>query len=89
MPLQKHRFSHTSALICRITPVARVPATALLPQNGEFCFVRAAAGSQAVVIANFGYQMAIAIVAVSLPIGPAWIALAKRVLSGGVRQATT
>jgi len=43
---------------------------------------------QAVVIADFGYLMTIAIVVVSLPVGPAWVALAKRVLSGGVRQAT-
>ena len=66
----------------------RVRNRAAVP-DWEFSFVRASAGLQAVVIADFGYLMTIAIVVVSLPVGPAWVALAKRVLSGGVRQATT
>lgn len=64
-------------------------AGALLSQIGEFSFVLAAVGSQAGVITNFGYQMTIAIIAISLLISPAWIALTKRVLYGGVGRVTT
>ncbi|MDH3475664.1 MAG: cation:proton antiporter, partial [Rhodospirillales bacterium] len=61
-------------------------AGALLSQIGEFSFVLAAVGWQAGAINDFGYQMTIAIIAISLLVSPAWIALAKRVLYGGVRQ---
>jgi CPA2 family monovalent cation:H+ antiporter-2 len=55
-------------------------AGALLSQIGEFSFVLAAIGFQAGVITDFGYQMTIAIVAVSLLVSPGWILLVKRVL---------
>jgi K+:H+ antiporter len=57
-----------------------VYAGALLSQIGEFSFVLAAAGFQAGVITNFGYQMTIAIVAISLLVSPAWIVLVQRTL---------
>jgi CPA2 family monovalent cation:H+ antiporter-2 len=55
-------------------------AGALLSQIGEFSFVLAAIGFQAGVITDFGYQMTIAIVAISLLVSPGWILLVKRVL---------
>lgn len=62
-------------------------AGALLSQIGEFSFVLAAVGFQTGVINDFGYQMTIATVSISLLISPAWIALVKRILYGGVRHA--
>lgn len=63
-------------------------AGALLSQVGEFSFVLAAVGSQAGIISTFGYQMTIAIVAISLLVSPAWIALAKWIMYRGIRQVT-
>jgi len=62
-------------------------AGALLSQIGEFSFVLAAVGFQAGVVSDFGYQMTIATVAISLLVSPAWIALVKRIVYGGIRHA--
>jgi len=51
---------------------------ALLSQIGEFSFVLAAVGVQAGLIAEFAYQVAVAVIALSLLISPLWIAAARR-----------
>ena len=50
---------------------------ALLSQIGEFSFVLAAVGSQANIINQHGYQLAICVISLSLLISPMWIALSK------------
>lgn len=52
----------------------------LLSQIGEFSFVLAAVGIQAHIISDFGYQMTIAVISLSLLISPAWIMLVKHLL---------
>ena len=53
---------------------------ALLSQIGEFSFVLAAVGLQAKLISNYGYQLTVAIIVLSLMLSPAWIVLARRTL---------
>ena len=53
---------------------------ALLSQIGEFSFVLAAVGMQANLINNYGYQLTVTVIALSLMISPAWIALSRRLL---------
>lgn len=55
-------------------------ASTLLSQIGEFSFVLAAVGLHVQLINEFGYQLAIASVAITLLISPAWILLIKRLL---------
>jgi CPA2 family monovalent cation:H+ antiporter-2 len=55
-------------------------AGALLSQIGEFSFVLAAAGLQASIINQTGYQIVIQVIAVSLILSPAWIMLVKYLL---------
>jgi CPA2 family monovalent cation:H+ antiporter-2 len=50
---------------------------ATLSQIGEFSFVLAAVGLQSGLIENFGYQVTIAVIALSMLVSPAWIALAS------------
>lgn len=52
----------------------------LLSQIGEFSFVLAAVGIQAHIISDYGYQMTIAVISLSLLISPAWIMLVKYLL---------
>lgn len=52
----------------------------LLSQIGEFSFVLAAVGIQAHIISDYGYQMTIAVISLSLLLSPAWIMLVKRLL---------
>lgn len=52
----------------------------LLSQVGEFSFVLAAVGLQAKLISHHGYQLIIAVIALSLIASPAWIAMARRLL---------
>lgn len=52
----------------------------LLSQIGEFSFVLAAVGMQAKLISHYGYQLIMAVIALSLILSPAWIALARRFL---------
>lgn len=48
-------------------------AGALLAQIGEFSFVLAATGQASGIISSFGYQLAVAVIAVSLLASPFWI----------------
>ena len=52
----------------------------MLSQIGEFSFVLAAVGIQASIISDYGYQMTVAVISISLLISPPWIMLVKRVL---------
>ncbi len=51
---------------------------AMLAQVGEFAFVLALVGHNSGILTDFGYQMTLAVVALSLAVSPAWIALVKR-----------
>ncbi|MDH5444729.1 MAG: cation:proton antiporter [Gammaproteobacteria bacterium] len=51
---------------------------ALLSQIGEFSFVLAAVGLQAKLITNYGYQLTVAVIVISLMLSPAWILLARQ-----------
>jgi len=46
----------------------------ILSQIGEFSFVLAAVGMQAGMINDFGYQMALCVISLTLIVSPAWIA---------------
>lgn len=59
-------------------------AGAILAQVGEFSFVLAAFGYHAGFIEDEPYQMIVAVIALSLLLGPAWIALSRAML--GKRQ---
>jgi len=52
----------------------------LLSQIGEFSFVLAAVGIQAKIISDYGYQMTVVVISMSLLVSPAWIMLVKLVL---------
>lgn len=52
----------------------------MLSQIGEFSFVLAAVGIQASIISDYGYQMTVAVISISLLISPPWIMLVKRFL---------
>jgi CPA2 family monovalent cation:H+ antiporter-2 len=53
-------------------------AGAILAQVGEFSFVLAAVGKSAGAISDFGYQLTISVIALSLLSSPLWIALFNR-----------
>jgi len=53
---------------------------ALLAQIGEFSFILAAVGKQSGIIADFGYQITIAVIALSLLLSPGWIGLIKHLV---------
>jgi monovalent cation:H+ antiporter-2, CPA2 family len=59
---------------------------ALLSQIGEFSFVLATVGLQIGLISSFGYQVTIALIALSLMASPLWIQLSKRLLSPFLSQ---
>ena len=50
----------------------------LLSQIGEFSFVLAAVGLSSNIINDFGYQMTIAVISITLLLSPACIILARR-----------
>jgi CPA2 family monovalent cation:H+ antiporter-2 len=54
---------------------------AMLAQIGEFSFVLAAVGINSHAISEYGYQLVISTIAVSLLFSPAWIMLMRRMLS--------
>lgn len=58
----------------------------LLSQIGEFSFVLAAVGIQAHIISDYGYQMTIAVISLSLLISPAWIMFIKHLLNNKHRS---
>ncbi len=53
-------------------------AGALLAQIGEFSFVLAAVGRQAEIISDYGYSLAIEVIAISLIVSPIWITTVKK-----------
>ncbi len=53
-------------------------AAAILSQIGEFSFVLAAVGLKAGMITVIGYQLAVAVIALTLLISPLWFSIAKR-----------
>ncbi len=53
---------------------------ALLAQIGEFSFVLASVGMQSKLITGYGYQLTIAVIALTLVLSPGWIALMKQTL---------
>lgn len=55
---------------------------ALLAQIGEFSFVLASVGLQASIITAYGYQLTIAVIALTLALSPVWIAAMKHLLRG-------
>jgi len=54
---------------------------ALLSQIGEFSFVLAAVGMQSNLVSNYGYQLTVTVIALSLMISPAWIVTSRKVLN--------
>lgn len=56
---------------------------ALLSQVGEFSFVLAAVGLNALIITQSGYQMTIAVIAISLLASPLWVSLVRLVIDKG------
>jgi len=53
---------------------------ALLSQIGEFSFVLAAVGKQANIINQYGYQLAICVISLSLLMSPIWIEFCKKMI---------
>lgn len=53
---------------------------ALLSQIGEFSFVLAAVGMQSNLITGYGYQLTVTVIALSLMMSPAWIAISRKLL---------
>lgn len=51
---------------------------AMLSQIGEFSFVLTAVGFQAGMISDFGYQLALCVISISLLLSPFWIGIAER-----------
>jgi len=54
---------------------------ALLAQIGEFSFVLAGVGYQASIISEYGHQLTVAVIALSLVLSPMWIIGMKRLLA--------
>ena len=52
----------------------------LLSQIGEFSFVLAAVGLQAAIINEYGYQLALCVISLSLLLSPLWITTGKHLL---------
>lgn len=55
-------------------------AGSMLSQIGEFSFVLAAVGIQAHIISDYGYQLTLAVISITLLITPPWVMLSKRLL---------
>jgi CPA2 family monovalent cation:H+ antiporter-2 len=52
----------------------------LLSQIGEFSFVLSAVGFQSGIINQYGYQLALCVISLSLLVSPAWIAGGQKML---------
>jgi len=61
----------------------------LLSQIGEFSFLLAAVGIQAHIISDYGYQMTVAVISISLLLSPAWIMMVKYALKIEQRKVMT
>lgn len=66
--------------LLKITPRGAVIASVTMAQLGEFSFVLAAAGLSAGAISDSGYQIALAVIALSLIASPLWMLTARRVV---------
>lgn len=64
-------------------------AGSILAQIGEFSFVLAAVALQTGIVQQYAYQVTITVIAVSLLISPAWIALARLIIRRPVEPQTT
>ncbi|MBB1487869.1 cation:proton antiporter domain-containing protein [Oceanospirillum sediminis] len=53
---------------------------ALLSQIGEFSFVLAAVGFQAEMISDFGYQLALSVISLTLLVSPLWIGITEKIV---------
>jgi CPA2 family monovalent cation:H+ antiporter-2 len=51
---------------------------AMLAQIGEFSFILVSVGLQATLVTQFGYQMTIAVISLSLMFSPIWISGMKK-----------
>lgn len=60
-------------------------AGAMLAQIGEFSFLLAAVGLQSEIISPFAYQIAVAVISITLVLSPAWISLFHRLTGGASR----
>lgn len=67
--------------ILGVTTYDSLYAGALLAQIGEFSFVLAAVGIQSGIITEFGYQLVIVVISLSLLLSPVWIKLMKMSLN--------
>ncbi len=61
----------------------------LLSQIGEFSFVLAAVGLQAAIINDYGYQLALCVISLSLLVSPLWIMLGKMIIKPTVLLQST
>jgi len=68
------------------TPRDALDAAAMLAQIGEFAFVLVAVGWSSAIIASEGYQLAIAVIALTLLAAPLWIALVRQLLKYAGRR---
>ncbi|MFP4004615.1 MAG: cation:proton antiporter, partial [Alphaproteobacteria bacterium] len=66
--------------LLKITPREAVIASVTMAQVGEFSFVLAAAGLSAGAISESGYQVALAVIALSLIASPLWMLTARRIV---------
>lgn len=62
-------------------------AGALLAHIGEFSFVLAAVGFHAGIVGEAAYQITMAVIALSLALGPGWVMLVEKCLPGDWRRA--
>jgi CPA2 family monovalent cation:H+ antiporter-2 len=58
---------------------ASLYAGCILAPIGEFSFVLAAVGAQSGIVVDYGYQMAIGVIALSLVVSPMWMSLGRRI----------
>ena len=63
-----------------------VPPGLALAQVGEFSFVICAAGLASGAMSMYGYQMMIAVIALSLLISPFWLAISRRLHDMAARK---
>ena len=61
---------------------------ALLSQIGEFSFILAAVGRDARIVSDFGYQVVLGVIAGTLMLGPAWVAVFRPLRGPGARSAS-
>ncbi len=78
-----------NAFILRVSKFSLIDslyAGVILSQIGEFSFVLAAVGLQSDLITDYGYQLSICVIALSLLVSPVWINLVKWWLKGKTKS---